>query len=158
MLWGATSPGPGRHVSARVDVVGCRRLYRATVSTCMSWTTDGPSIGPWIWSFDCRSRVALPPSNGDEQCGCSRRQIYLRTFFPISDSQPFTAGPPTQHSWSGTGPDTWAEGESGAALGNDYRYFLMFDFSTDSGAAISYFPLFPAAASSAATVTGYADH
>ena len=61
----------------------------------------------------------------------------------------------TIRSW--TGPDTWAFGESGAVPGNDYRYSLMFDFPTDSGAARLPFPLSLAAASSAATVTGYVD-
>mgnify|MGYP000274133682 CR=1 FL=1 len=38
---------------ARVDIVGCRRLYRATDTTCIVWTSDGPSI----WAVDLVPRM-----------------------------------------------------------------------------------------------------
>ena len=67
----------GGHISrAWPPCIGQCRLVRSPPATQypphltrMSWTSDGPSIGSRIWSFDCRVGVGKPPSNGDEQCG-----------------------------------------------------------------------------------------
>jgi len=90
-------------------------------------------------------RAAAVAAGGRHSYGFSR-------FY--TDSRPFLAGPPAQHSWSWTGPDTWV----GENLGSARRWLPIlllwaspllevrvsdWDFSTDSGAALGIvFPLF----------------
>ena len=109
---------------------------------------SGPSIAELGWE----NRPRMGTSSADR----SRRKRHLRFHF-ISDSRPNSGGPPSQHYGVGRGRIHGRLGNLGQCREMIIRYFLMLDFPTDSGAARLPFPLSLAAASSAATVTGYVD-
>ena len=111
---------------------------------------SGPSIAELGWE----NRPRMGTSSADR----SRRQIHLRFYFiyfrfPAQHGRPSFSTP----SGVGLGRIHGRVGNLGQCREMIIRYFLSFDFPTDSGAARLPFPISLAAASSAATVTEYGD-
>ena len=111
---------------------------------------SGPSIVEWGGEPALEwGRAVRTVADGRYTYG----QFFIYFRFPAQHGRPSFSTP----SGVGLGRIHGRVGNLGQCREMIIRFFLMFDFPTDSGAARLPFPLSLAAASSAATVTGYVD-